>query len=294
MEGMKRMQSLIKLDQFLTKSPPWLVLGLCILSVILLGCLDAVIQPHASQDFLYIAVVIAAAWYLGRNSGIFIAFFTVAMWFGASLLDSAEKVSYFLRAWDAMSLLVIYLTIVFMTSALKTRLRQLDELARLDSLTGLYNRRAFYQVVAQEVARSKRSHSTYTIAYIDVDNFKGVNDTYGHLGGDEVLMTIADVLKSNLRETDAVARMGGDEFVLLLPDTGADHGHTAVTKLFERLNESMRLKRLPVTFSIGVVTFKDNPCPVDDMIKKADSLMYEIKNEFKNGIRFEADCSCDQ
>jgi len=281
------------MNQFLTQAPPWFVLLLCILSIFILGWLDAIIQPHASQDFLYVAVVIAASWYLGRKAGIFIAILTVVIWFAATLFDPGMTMPYLLRAWDGMSLLIVYLVVVFMTSVLKTRLKQLNDLARLDSLTGLYNRRAFYQTVAQEAARSNRSQSTYTIAYIDVDNFKNVNDTYGHVGGDEVLLTLARVLKNNLRQTDTVARMGGDEFVMLLPDTDGDQAQKAVNKLFERLNESMRLKQLPVTFSIGVITFKDNPCPVDDMIKKADRLMYEIKCNLKNGVRYETDCSCE-
>jgi diguanylate cyclase (GGDEF)-like protein len=284
---------LSRINQWLQNAPSWFVVMLCMLVVILLGRVDAIIQPHASEDFLYVVAVAVAAWYVGRLAGIGIAAFAAVMWFVFSILDSQVSTSYFLRAWDAFSLLVIYLIVAFSISTLKKRMLQLDGFARLDSLTGLFNRRAFYESVAQEAIRSKRSHSTYTIAYIDVDDFKKVNDTYGHMGGDEVLVAISDVLKKGLRQTDTVARMGGDEFVLLLPDTDGEQARTAINKLFAHLNEVMQLKNLPVTFSIGVITYKNNPCSVDEMVKKADRLMYEIKSDMKNGIRFETDWSCD-
>ena len=283
---------LARLDQWLTAAPPWFVLLLCMLGVIVLGRMDAIIQPHTSEDFLYVVTVMVASWYVGRGAGIALAIFAAALWFLLSFMDNQLVNSYLLRVWDAFSLLVIYLIVAFSISALKKRMIKLDSLARLDSLTGLYNRRAFYQTVSQEASRSGRSHSTYTIAYLDVDNFKQVNDTFGHVVGDEVLVTIASILKSNLRRADTVARMGGDEFVLLLPDTDAENAENAIRKLFLRLNEAMHAKQLSVTFSIGVITFTDNPCPVDDMVKQADRLMYEIKSNSKNGIQFETDCSC--
>ena len=97
-------------------------------------------------------------------------------------------------------MLVIYLIVAFSISALKKRMLKLDNLARLDSLTGLYNRRAFYQTVVQEASRSGRSHSTYTIAYLDVDNFKQVNDTYGHVGGDDFILVVPTARSSSVTQ----------------------------------------------------------------------------------------------
>ena len=147
-------------------------------------------------------------------------------------------------------------------------------------------------IVSQEAARSRRNRLYYTIAYIDVDNFKTINDTRGHAGGDKVLVSVARILVHNLRQTDTVARIGGDEFVLLLPETDAEHAQKAIDKLFARLNEAMRQKQIPVTFSMGVITFIDYLCPVDEMIQKTDRLMYEVKSSLKNDVRYEVDCIC--
>jgi diguanylate cyclase (GGDEF)-like protein len=292
---MLQLEWFYRIDRFLNQAPRWFKWLLCILVIILLSRLDAIIQPHTSEDFLYVVTIMFAAWYIGPKTGIGFAVFAGGIWFAASVFDSeaAGSIPKFLLAWDAISLTVIYLIVALIISALKQRILELNDLARLDPLTGLYNRRAFYELVNLEAARSKRSHSLYTIAYIDVDNFKQVNDALGHSGGDEVLKEIGAILKHNLRQSDMMARMGGDEFVALLPDTDPEHGKKAIQKLFTRLNEAMRHKQIPVTFSIGVVTFTDMSCPVDDMIKKADSLMYSVKTGPKNGARFEIDNSCE-
>jgi diguanylate cyclase (GGDEF)-like protein/PAS domain S-box-containing protein len=158
------------------------------------------------------------------------------------------------------------------------------ELARTDVLTRLSNRRAFYEAAENERQRSLRHGHPLTLAYVDVDNFKKVNDTLGHATGDELLVTVADGLRQHLRASDTVGRLGGDEFAILLPETTAQGAESVVRKLSEVLLQEMKSRHWPVSFSIGVATFLHNPPSLDEMIRSADELMYTVKRDGKNKI----------
>jgi diguanylate cyclase (GGDEF)-like protein/PAS domain S-box-containing protein len=163
-------------------------------------------------------------------------------------------------------------------------LQREKELARTDTLTGLANRRAFYEAVQSERARSARYGRPVTLAYIDLDHFKRINDTLGHAVGDELLACVADALRSTLRASDIVGRLGGDEFAVLLPETNATAAEPLLRKLHEILTLAMVAKSWPVTFSLGAATFLDNPPPIEEMIRTADELMYTVKKSGKNRV----------
>ena len=130
----------------------------------------------------------------------------------------------------------------------------------------------------------RRLQHPISLAYIDLDNFKLVNDTEGHSEGDRVLRTVAGILKERSREIDSAARLGGDEFAVLLVEADAQAAIAFVTMLQERLQSGMTAEGWPVTFSIGVVTFRSPADPVDEVIRCADRLMYEVKRRSKNAI----------
>jgi diguanylate cyclase (GGDEF)-like protein/PAS domain S-box-containing protein len=161
--------------------------------------------------------------------------------------------------------------------------REKDD-ARLDFLTRIANRRAFYEIAFTESARARRYGRSLTLIYLDLDNFKQVNDTYGHEVGDELLIEVAATIRSNVRTTDTVARLGGDEFALLLPETDQDAALLVTNKLREVLLNSMQRKNWPVTVSIGLVTFSTPPESVEEMVKQADAVMYSVKARGKNSI----------
>jgi diguanylate cyclase (GGDEF)-like protein len=169
-------------------------------------------------------------------------------------------------------------------SRLKALLAKEHELARIDPLTTVPNRRAFYEALDKERVRSVRYRRPFTIAYIDLDNFKRVNDSLGHAVGDELLVHVAAGLRSNLRASDFVGRLGGDEFAALLPETDATAAKLVLCKLRLRLLEEMKAHSWQVTFSIGAATFLDPPDSLDVIVRVADETMYAIKTHGKDDI----------
>jgi diguanylate cyclase (GGDEF)-like protein len=137
-----------------------------------------------------------------------------------------------------------------------------------------------------EINRSVRYKRPFTLAFIDVDNFKTINDTFGHTTGDIVLRAIAMSIKTHLRRTDIVARVGGDEFVVLMPETNAQIAPVAISNMQRALVNEMNESGWSVTFSIGVLTLSDTSLSVDEMLGRADQLMYVVKNSGKNNIQY--------
>jgi diguanylate cyclase (GGDEF)-like protein len=160
------------------------------------------------------------------------------------------------------------------------------DLAHIDFLTGAVNSRFFFDLVNMEIYRSQRYNHPFTIVYLDLDNFKTVNDKFGHITGDQVLRAVANQARTHLRKTDVVARLGGDEFALLLPETNQESAQVVISKIQGGLLVEMQQSNWPVTFSIGVLTCTDAPPSPDELIRLADELMYSVKHGSKNAIKF--------
>lgn len=161
----------------------------------------------------------------------------------------------------------------------------LRSLANLDPLTQLPNRRGLKEHYLKMQAFSKRYGMRFGVLYLDVDGFKGINDRYGHAGGDRFLLHIARTVKTCLRDSDLLARIGGDEFVILLHHV-PDHGvlRTVINRIYERLAAGLELggEPVPVSVSIGVSLYPDHGESLETLLHQADSALYKIKNEAKN------------
>jgi len=180
--------------------------------------------------------------------------------------------------------LVFFLTNCFFASELRIHLEREKRLARQDTLTGLMNGRAFIEEAERFFSLMRRKGHPVTLIYIDLDNFKEVNDTRGHSEGDRVLCVVADVLKRETRHYDLAARLGGDEFCVMLPQTRPGDADGYVAKTVRILEAEMAIHRWPVTFSVGVVTFQTPPETVDKAVGMVDALMYRVKQTGKHGV----------
>lgn len=166
----------------------------------------------------------------------------------------------------------------------------LENLAITDGLTGAYNHRYFYKRLNEEFERAKRYGTSVSLIMIDIDFFKKINDNYGHLVGDSVLVDLAKLLKQNIRKHDVFARYGGEEFVIILPHTnfeGAQHEAERLRKAVESYKFSHISKEGEVTISLGCVSYPDVKVDKpEDLVKLADSALYTAKNSGRNNVKF--------
>jgi len=168
------------------------------------------------------------------------------------------------------------------------RIQRAEALSVTDDLTQLYNSRYLSQVLRRETKRATRSSRPVSLLFIDLDGFKAVNDNHGHLAGSAALVEAAAVIRINARETDIVARFGGDEFALVLPDTGTDGAEMVGARIRERIaiHQFLRKRGLDIrlTVSVGVATLPDVASSAEQLIHAADEAMYWVKEHGKDGV----------
>lgn len=255
-----------------------------VFGVVLIGYLDNITGEEISIYIYYALPIAVSSWFVGNRAGYITAVASALAWFLVDFRgDSGIPV---LHVWNVFVRLTFFVSMAFILSTLKATLELQKELASQDPLTGLSNRRAFFEIAEFEIKRLRRYARPLTLAYMDLDDFKAVNDQKGHEEGDRLLISVAEALRRCTRVTDAIARLGGDEFVVLLPETGEEAAFTAVQKFHQEILEVMREHGWPVTLSVGALTFNDPPETVDEMLRIADQLMYLSKKGGKNSIKF--------
>ena len=260
------------------------VISVSLFLFVLLGWIDYLTGDYSLIVF-YLIPVSLVAWFVNRPSGMLFCLLALATRFVANeaQTDFAFQ-STALHYWNECIELLFLLIMSLLFSALRKILDSEKTLANCDPLTGALNRRAFFDIAEYELNRSQRYEHAITIAYIDLDNFKGINDRLGHAVGDNLLITVTRTIAANIRSTDILSRVGGDEFVILLPETPADAAAAFLEKIQYQLDQAMSDKSWPVTFSIGAVSYPKAPPGVEEVIKKADMLMYEVKRSGKNRL----------
>lgn len=249
------------------------------------GWLDYRTGHEYSISILYLAPVFVAAWFVGWRAGVAVAFACGAAWLAAELLSRRLAAVPLAFYWNDAMELSFFLVVGWTLSSLKGALEKERRSASTDLVTGLANRRAFYRAAAAEIARLERYGHPFSVAYADVDDFKAVNDTFGHSAGDELLRLTGEVMSGSTRRTDTVARLGGDEFALLFPETTEEAALAALRKIQEALGAEVGRRRWPVSLSVGLITFRAPPASVDAMLDQVDALMYEVKRGGKGAIR---------
>jgi diguanylate cyclase (GGDEF)-like protein len=261
-----------------------------VLSLVLTGIFgawDYVSDPDLSLLIFYLLPLFLAIWFVGDLAG-----FGIFLGIGIILLldDIHSGHSYShpaLSYWNLGVKLAFFALILAVLSRLKKALRREQDLARIDPLTEVFNARHFDELAEMEIHRSERYHHSFTLAFMDVDNFKRINDEFGHSIGDSLLKVLAKTLQHNIRNTDILARLGGDEFALLMPETGPEGCQFALRRFQKNLMEAVEKNGWSVTVSLGAVTFLTPPPSVDAALSRADHLMYRAKQAGKNQIKFE-------
>jgi diguanylate cyclase (GGDEF)-like protein len=256
-----------------------------LLLVFLLGIIDYLNGPDVSLIIFYAVPVFVAAWYAGRRAGLWICAASGLAWLAGAYATTAHFTNPVIPYWNASVRFGFMVILAHLVASFKLSLEHERELARTDYLTGVLNGRSFGELAGAEIARARRHEHPFSVAFMDVDDFKQVNDRHGHSAGDRLLKAVADSIRQNVRAVDTAARLGGDEFAVLMPETGEAAAQVVIRRVRRQLLEASRREGLSVTFSIGIVTFYAPPAGVDEMLRAADALMYTAKRLGKNTVR---------
>jgi diguanylate cyclase (GGDEF)-like protein len=268
---------------------PYLVMALGMALVVLVGSIDYVTGVHVFVLVFYLLPIFLVSWYVPRPAGVVVAVISAAVWlvgqwWGPAPLPPANRTPAVFY-WNVIIKMGFLILFAVLLALLKAAYDKEKTHARTDDLTGVANRRHFFERAEQETRRSHRYKRPMTVVFIDIDDFKIVNDRFGHETGDALLQAVGNTLHRHLRETDIVGRLGGDEFVVLMPETQAPEAEKVLEKLRRHLLQTAEDKDLDVTFSIGAVAFPQAPDSVDEMIAAADKTMYSVKKDGKDRVQ---------
>jgi diguanylate cyclase (GGDEF)-like protein len=239
---------------------------------------------------LYLLVIITSSLTLGRLATI-IAMTVIGgcyLWLGypAKYHSPFPSISAEFFAQFAPMLLVAYIT-TMLSADTRRAMAHIKVLSETDELTGTLNRRAFHDMASRTYSQSQRFNRNFSVIVIDSDNLKAINDAHGHEAGDTLLRTMAQSIKGELRQADLLSRYGGDEFVVLLPDTGSEGARLTAERIRERIGAvplHIGAIRASVSASMGVATFPDNAADFKSTFDAADNAMYISKNSGKNKV----------
>ena len=269
------------------------VMLLGLLQIIILGFLDYATGYELSFSVFYIIPVAFIAWFSEKRTALVFSVLSAFVWQYCNYLAGEAHSSILIFLWNTTTRFGFFIVIAILLTKLKQSYAHQINLARTDYLTGAENSRSFYSIVQSEINRARRYKRTFSLAYFDADNFKAINDTLGHHVGSDLLVRVVEIIKENLRSTDTIARIGGDEFAILLPETDEKQTRFVIEKLQKNLLDEMEKQNWAVTFSIGVITYIDAPESVDKAIKLADELMYDVKKSGKNSVKYRDYCEFD-
>lgn len=247
---------------------------------------DYRLGPNFEMAIFYLPSIAVVTWYVGRGAGVFTAVLTAGFWAVSEWATRPAGIDRTLFAWNVAAGLLFFVLAATIVSVVERQATRLRTVSREDELTGILNRRAFFGALNRAVEWGHRRKAPWALAYLDVDDFKQINDSLGHGTGDEVLRTVARTLREATRQVDVVARLGGDEFALLLPETEPEQAEAVFRKLMTLLDAATRRQGWSVRFSVGAVAFLESPDSADAALALADAGMYSVKHAGKAEIAF--------
>lgn len=274
---------------------PWLVTcataGFSLLGIVVAGVLDYLTGAELRAYPLYFLPIAYGAWRLPRAGALLLALVSTGAWLWSNILAGTEYTEGYVWVVNTTAQLLAFGLVAHLIADLRQRLASERDLSRLDALTGLQNSRAFYESAELLVALARRSATPVTLAFMDLDNFKKVNDKHGHHAGDQALIAAAGAMRRQTRESDLLTRLGGDEFALLLTNAGQDAARNVLERLRQQIAAEMSANGWPITVSVGAVSYSVAPPSLKEAMRRADSVMYRAKHAGKNAVHLEQEPS---
>ncbi len=283
------------------RMPLWRSAVACVLGIAACGgmyVIDLQFGRDLGLSIFYLAIVVAVSLAGGIRSGIVVSAAAASAWVAGDIQDFPER-SIGNAVWLGIVRLATFAFAAIVigrlkalrqtTDGLNRRLTELlkreSDLARTDALTGLFNARAFNEALQTGLARSRRDTSPLCVLYLDLDNFKRVNDRFGHSAGDDLLKAIGNMINQSLREGDVAARLGGDEFAALLWNTDTEEAAKVAGRLIEQVKAlGASYESTGVGASAGIAMLDDSSLSPGELVRRADETMYRAKAAGKGSV----------
>ncbi len=273
-----------RLYALIERAPPALLRALSLAVVLAVAFLDWFTGWEVSFSALYLVPIAFGTWFIRRRWGVVMAILSSLLWLTADVISGIHYTSVGVGIWNTIIRTVWMTVLVLLLAILKNQLIEARRASQIDHLTQAYTRSFAYEVLEQELIRTQRYGHTLALAYLDVDDFKRVNDRFGHAGGDRVLVFISEALQRTCRSSDIVARIGGDEFLLVLPETNEPAARVLLDRLVDAVAEASRAAGYPVTVSVGAMCFGSEITSVDVAVREVDALMFQVKGSGKGYV----------
>ncbi|NJM77266.1 MAG: GGDEF domain-containing protein [Acaryochloridaceae cyanobacterium RU_4_10] len=269
--------------------PKSAVLALSLSLVLGTGLIEGRIAPGLSLLVVYLLPIAFATWFMGLRPGLAIALLSGAVTAAAQILlqPNVQMPQIIASSWNAIVLVAVGGIVVDLLHRVKVADAIGQELSRIDAATGAINRRFFLELLEAEFNRAERYKFALTLAYIDLTNFDLLNEQLGHQAGDELLYQFIEQLSQALRSNDVVARLDGNEFALLLPQTNDVQAQQVFTRLHPQMKEVLKVKSMHLEYSIGVATFLEMPDTFEELAAETEQLLKTVKSSGKNSLKYQ-------
>jgi diguanylate cyclase (GGDEF)-like protein len=276
------------LNNYLGNKPKYVSIAWGVILFILISGIDYQVKPEISLSIFYLLPISLITWFVRKEAGFVACILSAIAWFITNPNIQQTESGFLVPYWNASVSLIFFFAVAYLLSKWRYALEQEKEFARIDSTTAVANKRLFLELARLELKKAQRYRHPLTIVYIDIDDFKNINDNWGKKIGDQLLQIAAETIKQNIRETDIIGRLGGDEFAIILPGSGYEPANIVTCRVQRELLDAMQKNEWCATFSMGAVTFVNPPNSVDEMIHKVDRLVYLIKHNGKNQLNHKA------
>jgi len=251
---------------------------------VFIGVIDSFLDASISTSLFYFIPVWLVSYQQRKLPGLAISVFAASVWFGSEIFSGQALLNEYVVVWNYITRFLIFGGFCLLIHSHWDQKCYFQKLANIDELTESLNRRGFLTELFSELNRAKRFGRPFSIAFIDLDNFKTVNDTLGHKEGDRLLKRVAFDIRNNVRTLDSIGRLGGDEFAILFIETDESDVKTAFDKCLSALKASIAEENWSVSLSVGIVTYYSSDASVEDILSKADEMMYQVKHSGKNSV----------
>ncbi|MEX0976242.1 MAG: GGDEF domain-containing protein [Woeseia sp.] len=278
-----------QIHKLLSETPYTIIGCLALVLILLVAALDHVTGYEISFSIFFLVPILIAVGYGDRRMGYAASIASACAWMIVEKISALPYSHPWILYWNTGVRLTFFLLFAYLAAHLRANLFRHRQLARTDSLTGLLNRVGFMESAAGMFGTAIQQRNAKTIAFIDLADFKRINDIFGHEQGDAVLAFVAKEVSRSLRRTDVVARYGGDEFAILMPNTNSSGATVLLEKLYDQVLEGLRSSGWPmVGLSIGAIVLDRGDVDLAEALHTADTLMYRAKNKGSTGVIIES------